>query len=171
MAVTGPEPPAEPSGAHPGPGDVVRVAAGAVHDLRRRVLRGGRADAEVAFPQDERPGAFHLALLGADGRPAAVASLAPEPWPARPGADAWRLRGMAVEPAHQGTGAGARLLVAAEAELAARGAELVWAEARDSAVGFYRRRGWRVVGEGFVGAEGLPHHVVVREGAAAATCG
>jgi hypothetical protein len=37
---------------------------------------------------------------------------------------------------------------------------VVWAKARDTALGFYLRLGWVVVGEGFV-YNGLPHHTAV----------
>ncbi len=30
-------------------------------------------------------------------------------------------------------------------------------------LGFYRRLGWRVLGEGFLTDTGIPHHVVVLE--------
>jgi predicted GNAT family N-acyltransferase len=40
----------------------------------------------------------------------------------------------------------------------------VWAKARDSALDFYLRCGFRVVGEQFMEpASGMPHHLVVRE--------
>ncbi|MDP8987753.1 MAG: hypothetical protein M3N11_05325 [Actinomycetota bacterium] len=62
------------------------VPAGATHDLRRRVLRGGRPDAEVHFPEDDLPEAFHPAVLDAGGRVVAVATVAPAPTALRPGA-------------------------------------------------------------------------------------
>jgi hypothetical protein len=38
----------------------------------------------------------------------------------------------------------------------------VWARARDTALGFYRRHGFEVVEPGFVDeATALPHHVIV----------
>lgn len=156
-------PGSRPASAVPG-GPVVEVPAAAAHDLRRRVLRGGDPDADVDFPEDARPGAFHLAIPGDDGWPVAVASLSPDPWPGRPGEPAWRLRGMAVEPDLQGTGAGGRLLEAVVDRLRAAGAAVVWAHARDTAVPFYERHGFRVEGDGFLATPArLPHHVVVRE--------
>jgi hypothetical protein len=38
----------------------------------------------------------------------------------------------------------------------------MWADARDSALGFYRRAGMEVVGDSYITeATGLPHHTVV----------
>ena len=105
-------------------------------------------------------GAFHLAVRS-DNAIVAVASFAPMATPHRPGTRAWQLRGMAVEPTRQRHGYGVALLDAAIGRLRAAGADVLWANARDSALGFYVRYGMHVVGDGFVAAPGLPHHVVV----------
>jgi GNAT superfamily N-acetyltransferase len=139
---------------------VVYIAAAATHDLRRRVLREGRPDAVVEFPGDHAEGAFHLGAVDEAGEVVGVVSLFAEPTPHRPDRRALRLRGMAVEASLQGTGVGGALLAAAVAGAQERGYEVVWANARDTALDFYRRRGWQVVGPGFESV-GLPHHVVV----------
>ena len=139
---------------------VVDIDAGATHDLRRRVLRGHRPDADVDYPGDHVPGAFHLGLLDDDGTLVGIASLSPEPTPHRPGRRGLRLRGMAVEPARQGAGGGRLLLDAAVERARLEGYDVVWADGRDTALAFYQRRGWEVVGDGFVHV-GLPHHVVL----------
>lgn len=140
---------------------VTVVQAAACHDLRRRVLRDARADAAVTFPGDDDPAAFHLAARVGE-RVVGVASFLPGPTPLRPGARAVQLRGMAVEPAHQGTGVGTALLRVALDRLRGSGVSVLWANARDSALGFYERHGMTVVGDGFRTADtGLPHHVVV----------
>jgi GNAT superfamily N-acetyltransferase len=140
---------------------VEAVPVAATYGLRRKVLRDGRADADVAFPEDDRPGAFHLGAFS-DGRLVAVGSFSPEPTPLRPGRRAVRLRAMAVDPDHQGRGVGRILLEDGVARLRAEGAEVLWAHARDTALTFYRRFGMEVVGDGFVIPElGLPHHVVL----------
>jgi predicted GNAT family N-acyltransferase len=70
---------------------------------------------------------------------------------------------MATDPSVRGTGMGAQVLAAGLDRAFAGGAAVVWANARDTAVGFYERHGFEVVGDGFVTADtGLPHHVVVR---------
>lgn len=141
---------------------VVEVGPEATHELRRRVLRGGRADADVRFPRDDEPGTFHLALTDDSGTVVAVASFYPEPTPWRPRARAVQVRGMAVDASRQRSGAGRTLLEAAYERARAQGFAVLWANGRDSALGFYERLGWQVVGEGFV-FNGIPHHVVVRD--------
>jgi GNAT superfamily N-acetyltransferase len=70
---------------------------------------------------------------------------------------------MAVEPTVQRSGVGRLLIDAAVDRLRAEGFEVIWANGRDSALGFYRRQGWEVAGEGFLNENGIPHHVVVTE--------
>jgi GNAT superfamily N-acetyltransferase len=70
---------------------------------------------------------------------------------------------MAVDPVRRGHGSGALLLAAGLERAGARGADVVWANARDTALAFYERHGFRVVGDGFVDATtALPHHRIVR---------
>lgn len=67
-----------------------------------------------------------------------------------------KMRQMAVDPAHQRTGLGAKLVVALEAEARRRGVSGIVLHARESAVGFYLRLGYGVLGEPFTEV-GLPH--------------
>jgi GNAT superfamily N-acetyltransferase len=139
------------------------IEAAQTHDLRRRVLRDGRSE-HLVFPEDDRPGALHLGAWEEPGGPLlAVASFSPEPTPHRPGRRAARLRGMVTEPVRQGQGLGRGLLAEAVGRLRARGIEALWANARDSALGFYGRLGFETVGEGFLAgpAGDIPHHIVV----------
>jgi GNAT superfamily N-acetyltransferase len=139
---------------------VVEVEADETYDLRRRVLRESRPASDVSFPEDHVPGALHLGVAGADGALRAVASFSPQPTPHRPDARAARLRGLAVEPPFQQAGVGRRLLDAAVERLREQGFQVVWANGRDGALGFYTRLGWRVLGDGFA-ISGIPHHVVL----------
>lgn len=114
----------------------------------------------VRFSCDTEPEVVHLAVAQPGQRPVAVATIVPAASDRRPGRAAWRLRGMAVDPAHQGEGIGSLLLDAVVERCRAAGAEVIWAHGRDSALGFYRRRGWSVEGEGYLEI-GIPHHDVV----------
>ena len=144
---------------------VEEIAAEATHDLRWRILRNRRPDAPVVFPEDGRPGAFHLGVRGPDdGAVLAVASFSAEPAPYRSGRSAVHLRGMAVDEPWQHHGLGSLLVATVTERLRGAGIEVLWCNARDSAAGFYARLGFELVGEGFVLAEsGLPHHVMLRD--------
>lgn len=140
---------------------VEEVPAEATHDLRWRILRESRPGAPVVFPEDSRPGAFHLAVRHGEAI-VAVASFSTEPTPHRPGQSAVRLRGMAVDGPFQQHGIGRLLVTTVADRLRAEGVEVLWCNARDSAGGFYARLGFAVVGDGFVLPEsGIAHHVMV----------
>ncbi|HEV7865539.1 MAG TPA: GNAT family N-acetyltransferase [Acidimicrobiia bacterium] len=146
------------------------IPAEATHDLRWRILRDRRPGATVVFPEDGRPGAFHLAVRDTDvpdagaGAILAVASFSPEPAPSRPGRSSIRLRGMAVDGPFQHHGLGRILITTVVARLREAGVEVLWCNARDSAGGFYARLGFEVVGDGFVLPEsGVAHHVMLRD--------
>jgi GNAT superfamily N-acetyltransferase len=141
---------------------VEAVPPAATYGLRRKVLREGRTDAEVSFPEDDRPGAFHLGAF-TGGRLVAVGSFSPEPTPLRPGRRAVRVRGMAVDPDHQGRGIGRILLEEAVDRLRAGGVEVLWGNARDVALPFYVRFGMEAVGDAFVIPGIGSHHVVVMD--------
>jgi GNAT superfamily N-acetyltransferase len=142
--------------------EVVELTVGDTYDLRRRVLRDGTPSTDVTYPEDRQPGSFHLGLRYAGGPPVAIATFCTVATPWRPDRRAVQLRGMAVEPGRQRGGLGRALLAAAIERIKADGADVLWASARDSALGFYERVGMEVVGDAYVpDATGLPHHVVV----------
>jgi GNAT superfamily N-acetyltransferase len=147
---------------------VEEVPAGATHELRWRILRNRRPGASVVFPEDTRPGAFHLAVRvpdageGGSGPIVAVASFSPEGTPYRPGQRAVHLRGMAVDDPFRHHGLGRLLVTTVVGRLRDEGVTVLWCNARDSAAGFYARLGFEVAGEGFVLPEsGVAHHVML----------
>ncbi|MDQ1515061.1 MAG: hypothetical protein QOE80_891 [Actinomycetota bacterium] len=146
------------------------VEAEATHDLRWRILRNRRAGAPVVFPEDSRAGAFHIAVRDVDetgtgsGAILAVASFIPEEITYRPGRTAVHLRGMAVDGPSQQHGLGRLLVTTVLERLRRDGVAVLWCNARDSAIGFYSRLGFEVVGDGFVLPEsGVAHHVMLRD--------
>jgi GNAT superfamily N-acetyltransferase len=114
--------------------------------LRRQVLRPHETDAEVAAAMTH-PRLLAVGVPDGD-RLLACALAQPEPCPDPVGGGSpWRLRGMATDPDHRGRGLGASVLARLLDEVAARGADVVWCNARTPAVGLYARAGFVVVGE------------------------
>ena len=71
---------------------------------------------------------------------------------------------MAVSAEHRGRGLGAAMIEAGLEDARARGAVLVWANARDSALDFYTANGFVVVGDGFRTTDtDLPHHRIIQQ--------
>jgi predicted GNAT family N-acyltransferase len=69
---------------------------------------------------------------------------------------------MATAERQRGRGVGAAVLRAAIDTVHEQGGRLLWCNARESAVGFYARNGFRPQGEGFV-EHGIPHLRMWRE--------
>jgi GNAT superfamily N-acetyltransferase len=137
---------------------VVELAADETHPLRLEVLRGDTPSRVVVFSEDGLPGTVHLGVRDGD------AVVAISTWVPRPHRDepAVQLRGMATAPHVQGRGVGA-ILLDAGCRRAATVAPLVWARARDTALGFYISHGFTVDGDGFIDEHTQkPHHLITR---------
>ena len=143
---------------------IAQVPLESVMPLRARILRAGRPGEVARSRQDDLAGTVHLAARLEDGSVVGVVSLFPDDAPLAPGRTAMRFRGMAVDDTVQGRGIG-RALVRELVRLARRsGAQVLWANGRDTALGFYERVGFRVEGDGFIdGVMHLGHHVVIAE--------
>ena len=143
---------------------VVRVATiDEILPLRHAVLRPGKPVSTAMFAGDAD--SVHVAAWDGD-EVIGCATVFADPWPAgeeQPAEPrAWRLRGMAVDPARQGSGVGGLVLAAAVEAAAAAGAPLMWANARVSALPFYAANGWVAVGEEYLTPDtGLPHRKIV----------
>ena len=123
------------------------------------MLRTGTPSTDVTFAGDDDPATTHLGLVDRTGTVVAISSWTRKPCPTAPTGHDVQLRGMAVEPRHRGAGLGATLLAAGVERAFDGGAETVRANARDTALGFYRRHGFAVIDEGFVDVNtALPHH-------------
>jgi len=128
-----------------------------VRGLRHRILRPGQDLEATVYPGDSDPDTVHLGAFDGD-RLVGITSLYHEARPGRSGG--WRLRGMAVEGRARGRGFGVALLAACVDHVTATGGAEIWCNAREGAVGFYRRSGFEVVGEEF-DIPGLGCHVVM----------
>ena len=141
---------------------VVELTAEETHPLRRSVLRTGTRSDVVVFEGDDLPTTFHLGARTATGALIGISTWMARAYPDRPAEVGYQLRGMATDPTHRGTGAGAAMLVAGLDRCRALGAGVVWARARDTALGFYERHGFTAVGLGYTDlTTGLPHHDIV----------
>lgn len=131
-----------------------------VYRLRRLVLRHGElASYGVDSAADHEAGSLHFVACVGE-HPVGVMSLIPEPCPGHRGS-AVELMGMAVLVDRQRAGVGSALIRHGLDCVTTR-YDLVWAHARCSAIGFYRRHGFREVSEVYDILPGVPHRRVVR---------
>ena len=142
--------------------EVREFTLGEIIDLRVRVLRKGTPVSHCNYPEDDYPDVVHLGVER-NGLVIATSTWFMKDCTEAPGKRAMQLKGMAVDESLQGSGLGAVLIRAGLAHARSCGVEIVWARARDSALGFYERLTFAAVGDGFIDEPtGMPHHIVVR---------
>lgn len=130
--------------------------------VRHPVLRAGLPESAARFANDDDPATVHLGAF--DGaRLVAVATFFPEAYGGRPGARAWRLRGMATLPPWRGRGMGAALVLEGERIARASGAAALWCNARLTARGFYEKLGFAIEGDPFELPQSGVHYAMVKD--------
>lgn len=130
--------------------------------LRHSVLRPHQQLEDVDYPNDRNPESFHLGAFSGEAL-IAVGSFYKEKHEALTGWIQWRLRGMAVDPAHRSRQVGSALLAFAMDELRGRKVDTLWCHARETATRFYLKHGFRTHGHRF-NVEGIgPHFVMYRK--------
>jgi predicted GNAT family N-acyltransferase len=137
--------------------EVRRVDVEVVRPLRHEVLRPGEDLAESFYPADDLSETVHVAAL--DGEVVVgTATVFPEP---HDGRSAWRLRGMAVEESHRGSGVGSMVLTEVLRQVREHDVDLLWCNARTVALPFYTGHGFTIVGDEFLTAHGVPHYLAI----------
>jgi GNAT superfamily N-acetyltransferase len=111
-----------------------------VYSIRSAVLLDGDTS-QCRFRGDDQDSTLHLEICDGDAIVAA-ATVCQEAFPGAPGAPAWRLRGVAVEPSMQRYGFGRMLIKLCVDHARKEGGHLVWCTARESARGFYEALGF-----------------------------
>jgi GNAT superfamily N-acetyltransferase len=124
--------------------------------LRLAVLRPNRPIEAVQYPGDDARTTRHFGAFR-EGRLLGIASLYLAEMPERPGVSAIQLRGMATAPEARGLGLGRALVHECIAFTRGNGVQLLWCNARTSAVGFYCKLGLEIVGEEFEIPDVGPH--------------
>lgn len=137
--------------------NLVRVITAAeTLPLRMSVLRPNRPREVAQFPDDDLPTSRHFGAFQ-NGAIVGIASLFHAPFPHDSAVQAIQLRGMATAPEVRGAGFGQAIVAACVAYAAFSGVAVIWCNARVSALGFYRKLGWEVIGPQFDIADVGPH--------------
>jgi GNAT superfamily N-acetyltransferase len=135
--------------------DVRAVDPALTRPLRQRVLRPHESLEVLA--SHEPPGVHAVGAFTGDGELVAAGFVCPDGGPG-----AWRIRGMATDPAHRGQGAGAAVLAQLVEHAVAQGATRIWCNARAPAVSLYARAGLTVESGEFEIPGIGPHFVMGR---------
>ena len=111
--------------------------------VRHAVLRPNLPASTANFEGDDEPETLHIAAVDA-GQVVGCTTLLRRPLDGQP---AWQLRGMAVLPGFQGRGVGKAVLRCAieQAVATPESPVLFWCNARQIAIPFYERLGWRCI--------------------------
>lgn len=139
------------------------ISAHEAIDLRDRVLRGTRPVESNYYAEDELESTFHVGVRDSEGKVISNGTFMKQGHPKFADARlAYRLRGMATDPAHQKQGLGHLILERALDELREKNADLLWFNARTSAEGFYRKAGFAALDDVFDIELVGPHKVMYR---------
>jgi GNAT superfamily N-acetyltransferase len=142
--------------------EVIALTLEDIMALRVKVLRKGTPVTHCNYPEDAYEDVVHLGVRHA-GIVIGTSSWFRKECPNLVGETAVQLKGMAVDESLQGSGLGAMIISAGVTHARNCGANVVWARARDSALGFYLQCGFAEIGPGYVDEPtGMAHHNVFR---------
>jgi ribosomal protein S18 acetylase RimI-like enzyme len=127
---------------------IKEITARTAFEVRHPVLRTGKPLESCHFEGDDLPTTFHLGYY-IDEQLVGVVTLMKNTHTTIDVATAFQLRGMAVLPNFQKRGIGDALVKKAEAMILARGGTLIWMNAREIAVRFYEKLGYKKHGVPF----------------------
>lgn len=112
------------------------------YSLRRSILRKNTPNESHEFNGDFDVNTFHLGYFEENNLLGIVTLMM--------SGDIAQLRGMAVDENHQGKSIGRKLVLAAEEILTKKDIRKIWMNARETAVPFYEKLGYKTEGEIFM---------------------
>lgn len=138
---------------------IKKITALDTYPVRHLVLRAGKPIESCHFEGDELVSTHHFGCFVADQLIGVIslfeignANFAEQ--------KSFQIRGMAVIYSHQKQGVGEALVHKAESFCITEKARLIWFNARTSAVGFYKKMGYEIVGSEFEIKEVGPHFLM-----------
>ncbi len=129
--------------------------------VRQPVLRPGKPIESCIFEGDSLPDTAHFGVFDNDAI-VGIISVFKSNSKLFTEKNQYQLRGMAVLPNYQKKGLGDLLLQAAEKHITKQNAGLIWFNAREIAVGFYKKANYSIMGEAFNIADIGPHYVMYK---------
>jgi len=127
--------------------------------LRHQILRAGQPIETCFYPNDKAPKTFHLGVF-VDNDLVSIGSFYAEIQPNLNYSSQCRFRGIATLPEYRNYGYAYALIEFAINKIKPLGVEVIWCNARTSALGLYKKLGMKVVSEEFE-IEGIGPHLVM----------
>ena len=125
-----------------------KISAQETYIVRHPVLRKGKPIESCHFDGDDLPTTQHIGLYENDSLQGVI-SLFENNHPLFEEKQQTQIRGMAVLENNQGKGFGRLLVNHSEQILMTQKIHLIWFNARENAVGFYQKMGYKILGNAF----------------------
>ncbi|QYJ68589.1 GNAT family N-acetyltransferase [Flavobacterium litorale] len=138
---------------------IKKIQSAATYAVRQPVLRPGLPVSSCIFEGDDLSTTVHFGVFEADGL-AGIISVFKSRNELFTNEVQFQIRGMAILPEHQKKGLGEKLLQTAESYIIQNSGKLVWCNAREVAVGFYKKAGYSIIGNAFT-IKGVGVHYVM----------
>ena len=140
---------------------IEQVNLEAVIDVRHQILREGQARHSCYYPEDRYKNTVHFAAK-LNNEVIGCASIYKETHPDFSLRQSWRIRGMAVLTVFQGKSIGSDLLKACINHAISHKADVIWCNARSNVIKFYKRAGFKIIGDEFDIPNIGPHYLLAK---------
>ena len=141
---------------------IQKITSTETYPVRHIVLRAGKPIESCQFNGDELGSTLHFGYY-LNNQIIGVISLFEIDNSHFIAQKSFQIRGMAVLPTFQRQGVGVALMKEAEKFCATQKADLIWFNARTTAVGFYQKMGYEIVGSEFEINEVGPHFLMFKK--------
>ena len=141
--------------------EIKKITAFETLIVRHPVLRPGKPIETCHFEGDDLPTTSHFGLY-VENQLAAVISAFKVQNKLFSEENQYQIRGMAVLEEFQKKGFGEELLKHCENEIKLKKGNLIWFNARETAVGFYKKSGYEVLGNQFEIPDVGPHYILFK---------
>jgi len=138
---------------------IKKIDSSQTTSIRHQILRAGQPIETCYYPNDNAPGTFHLGVF-IDDELVAIGSFYAENQSDVNYSTQCRFRGIATIPEYRNQGYAYALIEKAIDKIKPLGVEVIWCNARTSALGLYKKLGMKVVSDEFE-IEGIGPHLVM----------
>lgn len=139
--------------------NIKQITSAETYPVRQPVLRPGLPIASCVFPGDDLNSTVHFGIYENDSL-TGIVSVFENSNALFTEEHQFQIRGMAILPEHQKKGLGEKLLQQAESYVKDKNGQLLWFNAREIAVGFYKKSGYHINGNPF-DIEGVGVHYIM----------
>lgn len=142
--------------------EIKYISSSETIDLRHLVLREGRPRNSSHMEGDNLKSTMHIGAF-IDSKCVGIMSLFLAKTKQLPDLSQYQLRGMAVDPDYRGKDIGRKLVRFSEKELKEMNVEILWCNAREIAVDFYKKLNFEVISEEFHIPNVGPHYLMYKK--------